>query len=89
MKNVSRQEEILFEIAEKHGISKKDAREVWASFIRTTKEIISEPDKLVDGKYDPEKFKVIHIDNFGKFVPNQRNIRFANKCLETKNKNNE
>lgn len=83
---IDRQEEILLEIAAKHGISKTDAREVWSSFIRTIREVISEQDKMVGGQYESEKFKTIHIDNFGKFVPNQRNIRFANKCLETKNK---
>ena len=37
-----------------------------------------------DGLFDTTKFKVIHIDNFGKFIPNQRKIRHANFCLTKK-----
>ena len=45
---------------------------------------ISEEDKMEDGLYNPDKFKTIHIDNFGKFIPNLNKISHANKYLEKK-----
>ena len=42
-------------------------------------------DKKEDNLFNPEKFRTIHIDNFGKFIPNQRKIRHANYCLTKKN----
>ena len=50
------------------------------------RETISDLDKKgKDGLYDIEKFPIIHIDNFGKFVPDKRNIRHANMCIKEKN----
>lgn len=78
----NRQEEILEEIANKHEVSIVEARKIWNSFLNTIKDVISKPDKLIDGQYVSDNFKVIHIDNFGKFIPSQKNIKYANKFLK-------
>jgi len=83
---MNKQEEILLELARKHNINILQAREIFNLFGSTIADIISDPDKKQDGLYNPDKFKVIHIDHFGKFIPNQRKIRHANFCLTNKNK---
>ncbi len=78
------QKKILNEIAKTHGIPIMVAEEVFSLFIKKIVETISDPDKKTEELYDVEKFKTIHIDNFGKFKPNIRNIRHANSCLEAR-----
>ena len=34
--------------------------------------------------FDENKFPIIHIDNFGKFIPNKRKINHANYCIKKK-----
>ena len=81
----NRQEEILEKVGKAHGLNKKQAEEIWNLFTEKIRESISDPDKKGDdGLYDVDKFPIIHIDNFGKFVPNVRNIRHANMCLKQK-----
>ena len=79
-----KQKEVLNNLARAHGISIGQAEEIWELFTDKIKSTISDPDKKTDGLYDVEKFKTIHIDNFGKFIPNLRNIRHANMCLKKK-----
>tara|TARA_R110000868_G_scaffold64652_3_gene194181 strand:- start:1321 stop:1578 length:258 start_codon:yes stop_codon:yes gene_type:complete len=81
-----KQKEILNRIAKEHGISIGQAEEIWALLIDKIADTISAQDKKEDEIYNPDKFKTIHIDNFGKFVPNLRNIRHANMCLEKRKK---
>lgn len=83
---MSKQKNILNKLAKEYGLNIGQAEEIWKLFTDKIVETISEQDKKVDGLYDPEKFKTIHIDNFGKFVPNLRNIRHANMCLEKRKK---
>ena len=78
------QKKILNEIAKTHGIPIMVAEEVFSLFIKKIVETISDPDKKTEQLYDVEKFKTVHIDNFGKFKPNIRNIRHANSCLEAR-----
>jgi nucleoid DNA-binding protein len=78
------QKEILHHVAKRHGINIGQAEEIWALFIQKIGMEISNPDKKTDDLYDIEKFPVIHIDNFGKFVPNVKNINYANHCLKLK-----
>ena len=79
-----KQKLILNELAFKHGLSIGQAEEVWNLLTEKIATTISEQDKMEDGLYVEERFKTIHIDNFGKFVPNLRNIKHANMCLEKK-----
>jgi nucleoid DNA-binding protein len=80
-----RQEEILRQVAERHGLKFTEAREIWDLFTDKIHDTISEQDKKgEDGLYDIDRFPTIHISNFGKFVPNARNIRHANMCLKEK-----
>ena len=78
------QKKILNEIAKTHGIPIMVAEEVFSLFIKKIVETISDPDKKTEELYDVEKFKTVHIDNFGKFKPNIRNIRHSNSCLEAR-----
>ena len=77
----NRQKEILESIAADHGVPVAQAEEIWRLITSKVHDTISEQDKMEEGQYNPEKFKVIHISNFGKFIPNYRNIRHANLCL--------
>lgn len=86
---MSRQKDILTKTAERHGLSIAQAEEIWNLFGAKIADVISKQDKLDNGVYDPEKFPVIHIDNFGKFIPDQRKIRHANHCLTLKQKQDE
>jgi nucleoid DNA-binding protein len=86
---MSKQNEILQQTARRHGLTLAQAEEIWNLFGAKIAETISKQDKLVDNQYDPEKFPVIHIDNFGKFIPNQRKLRHANYCLTLKTNPNE
>lgn len=83
----NKQEEILQEIARKHGLNILQAREIFNLFGANIADIISSTDKRVDNYYHPEKFQIIHIDHLGKFIPNQRKIRHANFCLNKKHNN--
>jgi hypothetical protein len=85
----NRQREILESVAASHGLTNNEAEEIWKLFTNKIHESISEQDKMEDGLYMPERFKVIHIDNFGKFIPNYTNIKHANYCLAEKKENEE
>ena len=78
---MNKQQEILLDTADRHGLTKSQAEEIWQLFGGKIAEIISNTDKKEEDLYTLDKFPVIHIDNFGKFVPNQRKIRHANFCL--------
>lgn len=83
------QKEILHQTAKRHGLTIGQAEEVWALFLQKIQLEISNPDKKTEGLYDVEKFPIIHIDNFGKFIPNLKTINYANHCLKLKEKQNE
>jgi hypothetical protein len=78
------QRRLLLEVAMRHGVKIGQAEEVWNLLGGKIAEVIADIDKKSDELYDKEKFPVIHIDNFGKFIPNQRKIRHANHCLNLK-----
>jgi nucleoid DNA-binding protein len=86
---MSKQREILEQTARRHGLTLAQAEEIWNLFGAKIAETISKQDKLVNNQYISEKFPVIHIDNFGKFIPNQRKLRHANHCLTLKQKQDE
>ena len=82
---MNKQKKILNDLAKAHGISIGQAEEIWNLLTDKVATTISDVDKKDDeGLYDVNKFKTIHIDNFGKFIPNVRNIRHANMCLKKK-----
>ena len=79
------QKRILNKIANDNNLTIQQVEEIWSTFCNKIALTISDLDKKDEnGLYDPEKFKVIHIDNLGKFKPNLRNIRHANMCLKQK-----
>jgi hypothetical protein len=84
-----KQKEILNKLAHKHGLTIGQAEEVWNLLIDKVATTISDKSKVVDGLYVENEFKIIHIDNFGKFVPNLTNINHANMCLKKKKEKND
>ena len=79
-----KQKIILNDLAKKHNISIGQAEEIFSLFVDKIATTISEEDKMEDGLYVADRFKTIHIDNFGKFIPNLNKITYANKYLEKK-----
>lgn len=86
---MTKQREILLAIAKRHGLNIGQAEEVWNLIGGKIAEVIGDLDKKTDELYDNDKFQVIHIDNFGKFIPNKNRIRHANYCLRLKIKKDE
>jgi hypothetical protein len=82
------QREILLKVAKKHGINIGQAEEIWNLIGNKIAEVIGDLDKKTNDLYDADKFHIIHIDNFGKFIPNKNKIRHANHCLKLKLKQN-
>jgi hypothetical protein len=85
----SRQQEILVAMARRYGLTVGQAEEVWLSFGSTIATHVSSATKSEDGFFLEDSFPVIHIENFGKFVPNKRRIRYANHCITHKKKSDE
>tara|TARA_R100001463_G_scaffold101570_2_gene156033 strand:- start:504 stop:764 length:261 start_codon:yes stop_codon:yes gene_type:complete len=79
-----KQKTIINDLAKKHNISIGQAEEIFSLFVDKIVTTISEEDKMEDGLYVADRFKTIHIDNFGKFIPNLNKIAYANKYLEKK-----
>jgi nucleoid DNA-binding protein len=80
---MNNQRDILISLARDHNLTIAQAEEVYRLFCSFIQQEISS-DKKEDALFLPEKFRTIHIDNFGKFIPNQRKIRHANYCLSKK-----
>jgi len=82
---MNRQREILVQLAKYHGIQLSQAEEIWNCIGDKIAEVIALQDKKdSEGFFLPEKFKVIHINNFGKFIPNKNMINYANHCIKYK-----
>jgi nucleoid DNA-binding protein len=81
---MKKQKKIINDLAAAHNISIGHAEEIFSLFVEKIASTMSEPNKLVDGLYDIDNFPTIHIDNFGKFVPDSRKIHHANIQLEKK-----
>lgn len=80
---MNKQKEILKKIAASHGVSLSQAEEIWKLIGNKVADVISS-DHKTDGIFDEDKFPIIHIDNFGKFIPNKRKINHANFCIKKK-----
>jgi hypothetical protein len=84
MKN-SRQRDLLIATAQRHGLNLTQAEEIWNSFGHTIAKHISSDHRGENNKFVLDKFPVIHIEHFGKFIPNKKRINYANYCID-KNK---
>ena len=81
---MNKQQKILIEIAQRHGLTIGQAEEVWSLFGEKIATTISSPKKDEQGLFNIANFDTIHIDNFGKFLPNKRKINYANHCIKLK-----
>jgi hypothetical protein len=75
---------IIRDLCLSHGIKLSQGEEIASSLFKQIAEIMSVPRKDEEGLFDPDAFPVIHIDSFGKFIPNKKNIRFINSCINKK-----
>lgn len=84
-----KQQEILVAMAHRYGITIGQAEDIWLSFGSTIATHVSSATKSEEGFFIEDSFPVIHIENFGKFVPNKRRIKYANHCITYKKKSDE
>lgn len=84
---MTRQQQILKEIAKRHGVPEYQVEEVWKQFTNALASELSKVRKNSEGKFVEEDFPIIHVDNFGKFIPRINFIRRLNK--HKKDKSNE
>lgn len=83
-----KQEQILYNIAAKHGINKTQAEEAFILFctvIANTIDagIVEDENRL----YNVDNFKTISITKFGKFYPLHKKVERRNKMIIEKNLN--
>tara|TARA_R110000803_G_scaffold208578_1_gene277344 strand:- start:1213 stop:1467 length:255 start_codon:yes stop_codon:yes gene_type:complete len=81
---MNNQKEILKKIANTHGVKISQAEEIWKLLGNKIADVISSDHKDQNNLFDINMFPVIHIDNFGKFIPNKRKINYANYCINKK-----
>jgi nucleoid DNA-binding protein len=79
-----RQQELLIATAKRHGLTIGQAEEIWNLFGEKINTVISSNKKDEEGQFILDKFDTVHIDNFGKFVPNKRKVNYANHCIKLK-----
>lgn len=84
MKN-RRQRDVLVDAARRHGITIGQAEEIWNLLGAGIADAISSDHRDPEtNKFVFEKFPVIHLEHFGKFIPSKKRVNYANYCL-TKN----
>ena len=81
---MNKQQKILADIARHHGLTLGQAEEIWNLLGAKIADVISSPKKDDEGQFILDKFDTVHIDNFGKFVPNKRKVNYANHCIKLK-----
>lgn len=85
----SRQRDILLEVAQRHGLTVAQAEEIWSALGAKISDAISSDHRDPEtNNFVFEKFPVVHIDNFGKFIPSKKRVNYANYCLTKKEKPN-
>jgi len=77
---MTRQQEIIEEVAKKHGITKSHANEIFVLYCRTIRnEIVDSFNDKETNEFKVEDGKVISIAGFGKIVPNEYAIKRKNE----------
>jgi hypothetical protein len=79
----------LRRVAKQHQIQINQAEEIFELFCKKIGSVVAEEDKFVNGFYHIDKFPIIHIDNFGKFIPSPKHITKYNKGIEINKKRDE
>jgi hypothetical protein len=78
----SKQRDIMLEIARRNGVTVTQAEEIWNSFGATIAKHISSNHRDENNKFNLDKFPVINIQHFGKFIPRKKKINYANYCID-------
>ena len=84
------QNKIIEQVGAKNNMSKQDSMKAYYKICEFLSHTISSTKRNDDGTFNPDNFKVLHITNFGKFVPNKLKVIQMNKALlakKSKNKN--
>lgn len=84
---LSRQDEIIREVAQRHGIPIMKAVEVWESYVKTIKKIIVDDNHLEDGLFTPDKYRTVCVLGLGRFYPNVKYMNKMNELRIEKKKN--
>jgi ribosomal protein S15P/S13E len=72
----------MLEIARRNGVTVTQAEEIWNSFGATIAKHISSNHRDENNKFNLDKFPVINIQHFGKFIPRKKKINYANYCID-------
>jgi hypothetical protein len=81
---MTRQQQILKEVAKRNGIPDYQVEEIWRLFTQGLSAEMSIKRKDDDNKFIVEDFPIIHVDNFGKFTPRINFIKRLNKLQKHK-----
>lgn len=84
---LSRQDEIIREVAQRHGIPIMKAVEAWESYVKTIKKIIVDDNHQEDGLFVPDKYKTVCVLGLGRFYPNVKYMNKMNEIRIEKRKN--
>jgi hypothetical protein len=79
--NLSHQDKVIRELADKHGLSYKQACDILNCFADCIVNVMVNP--TIDEEGNPQ-YKIIHIDRFGKFIPNKWKIKKLIELKQTK-----
>lgn len=81
---MTRQEQILLEVAKKHNINIGKARHAFYCIGKKAEEIINHPDNFNEetGMFNTDKFKIFSIIKLGKFIPKTNYINRRNKIKQ-------
>lgn len=82
---MTRQEEILLEVAKRHNLTIGAARHAFLCIGEAVKEVMDHEDTRANDTYNTEAFKVVGIQGFGKFIP--AIVRMEKYNLNKKEKN--
>jgi hypothetical protein len=83
---MTRQEEILLEVAKRHGLTIGAARHAFYCIGKTAAEIMDDPStKNEDGTWNLDNLKTVGIQGLGKLVPYEKMIKARNYKILEKN----
>jgi len=68
-------------VAKENELTKKQVEDIFSKLCEYTREQMQSFEENEVGVKNLESFKIIHIQNFGKFIPNKKMIKAVNNKL--------
>lgn len=81
---MTRQQQILKDVAKRHGLPDYQVEEIWRLFTQGLSAEMSIKRKDENSQFIVKDFPIIHVDNFGKFTPRINLIKRLNKLQKHK-----